>query len=317
MGRGGHPDRSQLIVAARGLGVRYRSRVALADVDLDVAPGEIVGLLGPNGAGKSSLLRLIATGRRPTSGSLTILGHDARRATVALRRRIGVAGDELVHVDALTGRENAIAFARAAGLTGDAAAARVAALLPRFALDADADRAVGEYSLGMRRKLLLLEALAHVPDLLVLDEPTTGLDPAGREALRALLGERTAAGAAVVLATHDIAEAEALCTRVVLLAQGRVALEGAPAELIARLGAGTTFEFRVRAAAPPVVVCAGVTITAATTDRVVAHAADGSSPLPALCAAVLAAGAAIEAVEVRRPDLRDVFRQATGTELVA
>jgi len=157
MGRSGPPDRAELTVEARAVGLRYGARAALQDLDLAVAPGDRVGILGRNGAGKSSLLRLLATGRRPTSGMLTLLGHDARRPTAALRRRIGWAGDEPVHVDALSGRENATLFARAAGL-GDAAP-RVDELLRRFQLADDADRPVTEYSFGMRRKLLLVEAL--------------------------------------------------------------------------------------------------------------------------------------------------------------
>jgi ABC-2 type transport system ATP-binding protein len=262
MGPVGRADRPELAVRARGIEARYGERRALTAFDLDVAAHEIVGVLGPNGAGKTSLLRLIATGKRCAAGTLALLGHDARRPTTSLRRMIGVAGDEAVHVDALTGRENLALFARAAGMLPAAAARAAAAMLERFHLAADADRPVAEYSLGMRRRLLLAEALAHQPRLLVLDEPTTGLDPGGREALREVLQERAAAGAAVVCASNDVAEIERLAGRVVFLRGGRKVLEGGPRDLIAALG---------------------------------------EEPV----------------VEMRHPDLGDVFRRATGEELVA
>jgi ABC-2 type transport system ATP-binding protein len=323
MGSRTEPARSTLAVEGRGLGVRYRGRVALAEFDIEVAAGEIVGVLGPNGAGKSSLLRLLATGRRPTAGTLRILGQDALQLSAfslqlsALRRRIGIVPDESVHADALTGRENATLFARLAGLAPAEAAARAGDLLARVLPGADADRPVAEYSLGMRRRLVIVEALAHQPALLVLDEPATGLDLAGRELLRTLVRECAARGAAVVLASNDVAEAERVCGRVILVRGGRKMLEGAPRDLIARLGGTTRFELRLRAPRAPEVVVDGVTIVSATAERLVAHSHDGSSPLPALCEAVLRAGATIEAVAVQRPDLADVFFQATGDELSA
>ncbi len=301
-----------MTVRARGLELRHGGRIVLTGLDLDVAAGDIVGLLGPNGAGKTSALRLLATGRRPAAGTLVILEHDARRPTAALRRRIGVAGDEPVHVDAMTGWENAVCFARAAGLSRDVAAARVRGLLDRFALGGDAHRPVAEYSLGMRRRLLLVEALAHAPALLVLDEPTTSLDLEGRAILTAVLRERAGSGAGVVLATNDLGFAEGMCDRVVFLRDGRPVLEGRPRDLIARLGGDTTFEFTLAAPAPPEVRCDGVEIALATADRLVARSVAGSAPLPALCEAILRAGAAIVSVTVRRPDLRDVVLRATG-----
>jgi ABC-type multidrug transport system ATPase subunit len=236
MGPVGRTDRPELAVRGRALELRYGRRTALFSLDLDVAAGEVVGVLGPNGAGKTSLLRLLATGRRPSAGTLALLGEDASRPTAALRRRIGVAGDEAVHVDALTGRENLALFARAAGLSPADAARAAESMLDRFHLSADADRPVEEYSLGMRRRLLLAEALAHEPRLMVLDEPTTGLDPEGRDALREVLKERATAGAAVVCASNDVAEVERLADRVIFLRAGRKVLEGGPRDLIAALG---------------------------------------------------------------------------------
>ena len=312
MGQLGRADRPELAVRARGLQARYRDRTALDGLDLDVAPGEIVGVLGPNGAGKSSLLRLLATGRRPSAGTLELLGQPA---SPAVRRRLGILGDESIHVEPLTGRENAELFGRASGLATADARARAADLLARFALEADADRPVREYSLGMKRRLALAQAFQHGPRLLVMDEPTTGLDLLGREALRGLLKERAEQGVAAVLASNDVADAERVRDRVVFLRGGVKVLEGAPAELIARHGGSTTFVLKVRADRAPELRVDGLTIAAATTDRVVAHSGNGSSPLPALCDALLKGGAAIVNVDVKRPDLADVFLKATGEEL--
>jgi ABC-2 type transport system ATP-binding protein len=244
--------------------VRYGARQALSGLDLEVGFGEVVGILGPNGAGKTSLLRLLCTGRLPSGGTLVILGHPvspSSRSLVSLRRQIGIAGDEAVHTDALTGQENLEFFAQLGGLERAAAQARGRAILSRFGLDSDADRPVAHYSLGMRRKLLLAQALVHDPRLIILDEPTTGLDKAGRDALRSMLRERAASGAAIVLASNDPLEPQRVCDRVIFLHKGRVILAGKPDELIARLGAS-------------------------------------------------------EPVEIRRPDLADVFLAATGAELV-
>ncbi len=320
MGRDGDAARAELTVRARGLAARFKGRggrLALDGFDLDVAPGEIVGLLGPNGAGKTTALRLLSTGRRPSAGSLSILGLDPSRPRRAIRRRTGIAGDEPVHVAALTGWENALGFAMAAGLSRAEGEQRVGALLDRFGLSPDAHRPVSEYSLGMRRKLLLLEALVHEPALLILDEPTAGLDVQARALLADVLKERARAGAAVVLATNDLAEAERLCDRVVFLHAGRAVLEGPPAVLIARLGGKTRFEFTLVAAMAPDIRVSGVEIALATAGKLVAHATNGSSPLPALCEAIQRAGAAIVAVAVRRPGLDDVFLKATGQELAS
>jgi ABC-2 type transport system ATP-binding protein len=238
MGRDRDAARADLTVSARGLRAQYGDRVALDGFDLDLAPGEIVGLLGPNGAGKTSALRLLATGRRPAAGSITIHGLDPQRGRGArrqIRRRSGIAGDEPIHIDALTGWENAVGLTMAAGLTRADAVSRVASLLETFALTAEAHRPVSQYSMGMRRRLLLVEALAHDPALLLLDEPTAGLDPEGRIVLADVLASRARHGAAIVLATHDVQGMERLCHRVMFLLAGRTVLEGRPAELLANL----------------------------------------------------------------------------------
>ena len=314
MGRDRDAAGPGLTVQARGLTARFKDRVALEGFDLDVAPGEIVGLLGPNGAGKTSALRLLCTGRAPSAGSLKLFGRDPRSALSQTRRCLGIAGDEPVHIGALSGWENALGFAMAAGLSSSDAKARVTEALDAFGLAPDRHRPVAEYSLGMQRRLLLAEALAHLPDLILLDEPTSGLDQQGRALLATVLAERAARGAAIVLATHDLRAAEQLCHRVLLLSGGRVVLHGKPADLVAALGGATRYEFTLRGARVPEVQVEGVEITLASAEKLVALGRNGGSPLPALCEAVQRSGAAIDTVMVRRPDLRDVYLRATGQE---
>ncbi len=206
-------------------------RDALHDIDLTVHAGETLALLGPNGSGKSTLLRILAGDLAPSRGARhRIAGDDAAPAL----RRFGYAPDEAAHFDELSGRENAVFFARANG----AGPRAVDALLAAFGLAADAGVAAGEYSFGMRRKLALVEAMAHAPALLLLDEPTIGLDPAALLALTAELQSRTQAGAAVVLATNDAAAA-ALATRIVFLHRGRKVADS-PAQALLRSVAGET-----------------------------------------------------------------------------
>ncbi|HEX7050455.1 MAG TPA: ABC transporter ATP-binding protein [Longimicrobiales bacterium] len=316
-------------IEAEGLRVRYQQRIrgprrsagrgpesvaahGIRDVDLVVEPGEVVGVLGPNGAGKSTLVRVLATALRPDAGRLRLLGAPAVPPAPALRRRIGFADAEPVHFDALSGRENALFFARAAGLDRGAAEAAIATLFGRFDLARDGGRTAGAYSSGMRRKLLLIQALAHAPALVVLDEPTVGLDPPSHAALHEVLRDRAGAGAAIVLATHDVAAAARLCDRVVFLHDGRKVLEGAPDALIRRFSAGTRIDVRVQAAHTPDIRLPDAELVEAEPGRLLLRSRAGTAILPELCAALLRAGAGIEAIHVLEPDLADVFRAATG-----
>jgi ABC-2 type transport system ATP-binding protein len=300
-------------VDGRGLGYRWgRSGRGIERIDLRVEPSEVLGVLGPNGAGKSTLLGLLATLLTPAQGELRLLGVNARRARPALRRRIGYAGDEPAHFGQLSGRANAVFFARAAGLGRVRAEAAVAPLLERFGLRPDAERRVREYSYGMRRKLLLCEAFAADPALALLDEPTLGLDAAARDALAAELRARSASGAAVVLATNDLPAAAELCTHVLFLDAGRAVLAGAPRTLLAALGAGVWIEVALDAAHAPAPSLAGVQVVVATPQWLRARATAGAAVLPALCGALLEQGCAIRDIRIRSPDLRDVYEAATG-----
>ncbi|MBX6364744.1 MAG: ABC transporter ATP-binding protein [Gemmatimonadetes bacterium] len=306
------------VVVAEGIGFAYgrrrrRAPPALAGVDLRCAAGEIVGLLGPNGAGKSTLLRILGARLVPTSGRLRLFGAPPS-ASPRLRRRIGFAGDLAVHLDALSGRQNALFFARAAGLDRATAAVEVDRLFERLDLQRAADLPVAAYSFGMRRKLLLVAALAHAPELLLLDEPDMGLDPPARAELRALLREHARDGAAIVLATHDVAEAAHLADRICFLNRGALALDGAPAALLGPLR-DLTYVDVVTAGAAPAPRIPGVELLPGEPGRLRLRTTRGPSVLPELCAALVTAGAHIRSIQVRNADLGDVFAAATGVSL--
>ena len=217
------------MLRADGVARRHPSGHGAAPVSLCVAPGDVLGLVGPNGSGKTTLLRVLATLDPPTSGSVRWFGTADRRS-VAVRRRLGAALDTPVHVDALTGAQNAELFAGLYGVPRGRRRERLGELFAWAGLSEARDRPVGEYSLGMRRRLSLVEALCHDPDLLVLDEPTLALDEHGELDLERRLTEVTERGAAVVLATNDRRFAETVCTGTVALAEG----EAVPRSLAAR-----------------------------------------------------------------------------------
>jgi ABC-type multidrug transport system ATPase subunit len=230
-------------VAARGLTRVYGSRRGCFDVDLEVRAGDVVGLMGINGSGKSTVLGVLSTAERPTSGEVRWFG-DSSPPGPGLRRRLGVVGDAPVHFDELTGEQNAYFFARQYGVPGDEARSRVDELLRWSGLDASRDLRVHEYSLGMRRRLSIIEALLHEPDLLLMDEPTLGLDHIGAGDLADRLRGEAARGAAVVLATNDAVLAERVCDRVLFLQEGRVVSEEpvgrAPLTRLFRRATGTS-----------------------------------------------------------------------------
>src|SRR4051812_16882521 len=227
-------------VEVQGLVRAFKGSVRAVDgLDLEVRAGEIYGFLGPNGAGKTTTVRILTTLLRPTSGTARVAGHDVVKAADAVRRSIGVALQEAAIDPLMTGRELLRMQGALHGLRGGDARRRAADLLERVGLVQAADRRVGGYSGGMRRRLDLALALVHRPQVLFLDEPTTGLDPTSRAALwrevRALNDEDTT----VFLTTQYLEEAEQLADRVGIIADGRLVAEGTPAELKARVGQPT------------------------------------------------------------------------------
>jgi len=302
--------------AVRMAGVRFRyapgADPALDGVDLEVLPGEVVALVGPNGAGKSTLLRIAAGALTPEAGELEV---PSRRGDQG-RLEVGYAPDEGAHLEALSGAHNARFFARAAGLDRARSADVVAELFGAMGLRDRAARPVSEYSFGQRRKLLLVEAMAHEPRLLVMDEPTAGLDAGARDSLARLLRGRAGSGASVLLASHDLTLLPELADRIVFVHAGRVAAGGRPAELMGGLGRATRIELRLEEPAPdlPGRLGEGVRVVSAG-DPLVVESERGGACLPEVTAALLEAGARIRSVVVREPGIAEAFRRATGEEL--
>jgi len=226
-------------------GVRhcFGEHAAVEGVDLIVQQGELFGLLGPNGAGKTTLIRLLSTQLPLQEGAISVGGHDVRRAQMEIRRLLGYVPQQLSIEAALTGRENVAWFARLFDVPRRERKERVAAVLETMGLGDSADRLAGTYSGGMIRRLELAQALVNRPALLILDEPTVGLDPIARDGVWQRVEElRSSTGMTVLLTTHYMEEADALCDRVALMHLGTIRADGTPDELKDSVGPEATLE---------------------------------------------------------------------------
>jgi lipooligosaccharide transport system ATP-binding protein len=221
------------VLRARGLTKRHGPLLAVDRLDLDVERGECFGFLGPNGAGKTSTMRMVYAVSPPTAGSLEVFGIDVSRRPREAKARLGVVPQETNLDDELSVRQNLLTHARFHGVLGALARERADALLAFLELGHRADDPVQHLSGGMKRRLLVARALMHRPDLLLLDEPTTGLDPQARQLVWGKLQELKRQGVTMLLTTHYMEEAEALCDRLLILDQGKVIAQGKPRGLIA------------------------------------------------------------------------------------
>jgi len=237
----------EAVVRARELVKRFRDRTAVAGIDLEVRAGESFGVLGPNGAGKSSTMRMIGCVSAPTAGALEVLGMDPRRDGPRIRARLGVVPQRDTLDEELTVRQNLTTYARYFGIGRREARRRAGDLLEFVQLADRADSLVEPLSGGMKRRLTIARALVNEPDLLLLDEPTTGLDPQARHALWERLYSLRERGVTLILTTHYMDEAEQLCDRIVVMDGGRIVAEGSPAALIARHSSREVLELRLPA----------------------------------------------------------------------
>ena len=227
-----------LAIEATGLAKSFGETRAVDGVDLSVRGGSVYGVLGPNGAGKTTTIRMLATLLRPDAGSAKVLGHDIVKEADAVRGVVSLTG-QLASVDEdLTGRENLILLGRLLGLARAAAKRRAAELLDAFGLSEAAGRLVKNYSGGMRRRLDLAASIVVTPQLMFLDEPTTGLDPRSRNQVWGIIRALVAEGTTILLCTQYLEEADQLCDRIAVIDRGRVIAEGTPGELKASIGSG-------------------------------------------------------------------------------
>ena len=300
------------VIRARGVTKRFGARVAVRDLDLDVPAGVCFGLLGPNGAGKTTALRMIYGVTRPTAGAIEVFGIDVARDPRAVRARLGVTLQENVQIEALSPRDNLRIFARHHLLPRSRREARVEELLDFLELRSHADVPVVALSGGYRRRLAIAMSLIHDPELLVLDEPTTGLDPAVRLALWARIRELRARGRTVLLTTHYMDEAERLCDRVLILCEGRAICEGAPRALIAERLAREALEIDATPEEEARLLAGEAWQRLRSGGRLVVYA-DSVAPLVARLRAQ--DGGDGRPVIVRPTNLEDLFLAATGTSL--
>ena len=239
-------SRSQALppaLVAVGLRHRFGDKIAVDGIDLRIERGEVFGLLGPNGAGKTTTIRVVNTLLPIQEGEVEVLGFCLRRSAMPVRRRLGYLPQQLSIEAALTGRENVTWFARLFDVPRTERKSRVAEALELMGLADVADRMAGTYSGGMIRRLELAQALVSQPELLILDEPTVGLDPVARDGVWQRVEDmRAANGMTVLLTTHYMEEADVLCDRLALMHLGRIQALGTPAALKAELGAASTLE---------------------------------------------------------------------------
>jgi ABC-2 type transport system ATP-binding protein len=306
------------IIEARGLVKRFGKTRALDSLDLTAESGQVVALLGPNGAGKTTFIRMVATLLQPDRGELWVGGYDVHRQAAEVRRIIGLAGQFAAIEPTMTGRENLRMVARLFGQSRKSAKANAASVLAALGLTEAGDRLVRTYSGGMRRKLDLGASLVGAPRLLLLDEPTTGLDPRSRielwDAIRALVGQ----GTDVLLTTQYLDEADNLASHVVIIDHGRVVANGTPSELKQRVG-GEIIEVHVRNGddVPQVAQVLGrsghgeVRIDQGTRQVSVTVEGGGRVLMEAL-RAVEEAGVEVEDIALRQPRLDEVFLALTG-----
>jgi ABC-2 type transport system ATP-binding protein len=308
------------IISLESVGKSYGRIRAVDNVSIAIEQGEIFGLLGQNGSGKSTLLKIMATLLPQDAGVLRLFGEASVEALKASRRRIGVVFDHTAHWEHLTGYENAWFFARAYGLPPNEAKNRLEGLFSVLSLWERRDDPVETYSYGMRRKLGLIEALAHQPDLLLLDEPSIGLDYETRIHLYELLKEESQRGATVVFASNDIHETSALAGRVALLEGGRLLVTGEPDALVLSLDTYTRVLLTLATPIPLAPLSriqgvAAVDLDESSADgcriRLLVHAdavrSTATSSLANVIMGVAAQGGRITGIEVKEPDLGDVF----------
>ncbi|MGI8774034.1 MAG: ATP-binding cassette domain-containing protein [Actinomycetota bacterium] len=314
----GSPAESSPIVA-EGLVRRFGAIEAVTGIDLEIKAGEIFGFLGPNGAGKSTTVRMLTTLLRPTAGVARVAGYDVVADADAVRRSIGVALQDAAIDPLMTGRELLALQATLHGIDKREGRERGLRLLSTVGLTKAADRRVGTYSGGMRRRLDLALALIHEPQVLFLDEPTTGLDPNSRVALweevRKLNRDH---GTTVFLTTQYLEEADKLAARIAIIDEGRIVAEGTPARLKREVGDPT---LRVaiglsqdHAVAEAALARFGERVDDAP-DYAAVRLAGGASDIAAVTRALEEAGVHIDGLELRVPTLDDVFQKATGHRL--
>jgi ABC-2 type transport system ATP-binding protein len=310
---------ADVVLRCTGLHKRYGTLVAIDDVGFQVAAGECYGLLGPNGAGKTTTLSILCGLLQPDAGTVVVDGLSIGPKAVTARERIGYVPQEVALYPAFSARDNLAFFGKLYGLRGRALSTRVADALELVGLADRADDRVDSYSGGMKRRANIAAGLLHDPQLLILDEPTVGIDPQSRNAILETVAGLADGGLAVVYASHYMEEVERLCHRVGILDHGQLVAEGTRAELIELVRGRGRIDLGVRGS-PSALLSAlrrirQVDEVTATDDTVSVVAADAAHLLPRLLEAAEGVGVKVLAVNVTEPDLEAVFLHLTGRAL--
>jgi lipooligosaccharide transport system ATP-binding protein len=306
---------SEPLISARGLTKRYGDFTAVDAIDFDVAKGESFGLLGPNGAGKSTTMRIIAATSQRTSGTITILGRDPEEHGPQIRAHLGVVPQQDNLDTELTVTENLFIYGRYFGLSKKFIRTKIEELLEFAQLEEKRDVKVDALSGGMKRRLTIARALVSEPDILMLDEPTTGLDPQARHILWDRLFRLKELGVTLVITTHFMDEAEQLCDRLVVMDKGKIMAEGSPLELIKAYSTKEVLEVRFgsdrnKEIAPTLrAMCARIEELP---DRILMYVEDGEALLEDILNKKLHPTTSL----VRRSSLEDVFLRLTGRTLI-
>ena len=298
---------------------RFGDLTAVDGVSLTIAQGETFGLLGPNGAGKTTTISMICGLLAPDEGSVTVTGQEISTKSTKGRSEIGLVPQDLAIYPDLTGEENLRFFGHLYGMTGGALDSRVDEVLDVIGLADRRDDQTKEYSGGMKRRLNIGIGLLHEPQLLVLDEPTVGVDPQSRNAILESVESLSREGMAVLYTTHYMEEAERLCDRVAIIDEGVVQAQGTRRELVSMVGekdrVAMSASGNLVEAAQALRGIEGVTDASASDHRIDVLATDASSILPQLLATVTSSGGSITGVEVEEPNLEAVFLHLTGKAL--
>ncbi|HEX6417759.1 MAG TPA: ATP-binding cassette domain-containing protein [Acidimicrobiales bacterium] len=312
---------SPFAIEARGLVKRYGQKTALAGIDLAVPTGTVTAVLGPNGAGKTTAVRILTTLSEADGGTATVAGFDVARAATEVRRRIGLAAQDATVDPLLTGRENLVMIGELHQLGRSQSGRRADELLEQFSLTDAADRVASGYSGGMRRRLDLAATLVARPQVLFLDEPTTGLDPRARAELWAVLDTLVGRGTTLLLTTQYLEEADRLADDIVVIDHGRIIARGDARSLKRQVGGDNigitlTEQTDLDAAAALLARCTGAEpVVDRPLRTVTAPTSEGVAVLAAVAGALGDAGLAVEDLSLRQPTLDEVFLTLTGSAI--